>query len=496
MSGIRVTYSGLISFSIGLVGVLTGLIFTLIITRELSQEEFGTWSLIGGLTGYVLILEPIISYWTTREIARNKKSGKTAILSSGIFSAMAIPIYFLIVILFVTHSNVDKNILLFSAILIPVLFFRHVLASINFGYKPQVVSYGLLVFEVTKIPVALFLIYFMNMGVYGAIITAFVAGISSIFVQIILSYEKMKGEFSFQSFKKWIKLFWLPTYPRLSEIISNSDIVIFTLIIGSIEALSFWVVAMAIGGVILHSTKISKAIYPKLLGGGKKEYLQENIVRVFYFSIPLVVMTIVFARPALFTLNPIYEDAVIVVWIISILVFLRMLSNVFNLSVSGIEKVDLNDKATVKDYIKSKLFYLPTLRIIQRGIYLIILAIVLLLVQSEKFSDLYLVTIWALIALFSQIPYTVYLFVITKKEFKLKINLKPIFKYTFASIISFGISYILMNEYLEYKTSVFEFLPQMFVFMILGITIYFIITFLIDLKTRNLVKKILLEIKK
>ena len=76
MSGIRVTYSGLISFSIGLVGVLTGLIFTLIITRELSQEEFGTWSLIGGLTGYVLILEPIISYWTTREIARNKKSGK------------------------------------------------------------------------------------------------------------------------------------------------------------------------------------------------------------------------------------------------------------------------------------------------------------------------------------------------------------------------------------------------------------------------------------
>jgi O-antigen/teichoic acid export membrane protein len=496
MSGVRVTYSGLISFSVGLIGVFTGLVFTLIITRELSQEEFGTWSLIGGLTAYVLIFEQIISYWTTREIARNERSGKTAMVSGGMFSLGAIPLYFLIIILFVTQADVDKNILLFGVILVPALFFRHILAAINFGYKPQIVSYGLLAFELTKIPAAVFLIYFLNMGVYGAIITAFVAAVVSIIIQIILSYEKIKGEFNFEILKKWLKLFWLPTYPRISEILSNSDIIIFILIIGVVEPLAFWASAMAVAGIILHSAKISKAIYPKLLGGGKKEFLQENLIRVFYFSIPLIAISMTFARPALFALNPIYEIAVPIVWILSILVFLRMLSNVFTFSISGIERVDTKENVTFMDYIKSKLFFLPTLRIIQRGGYLAILATVLLLIQPHKISDVYLVTIWAVVALVSQIPYTVYLFVMVQREFKPKIDLMSISKYIFASVISFGTSYLLMNKYLVYKASIFEFLPEFIQFLALGTCLYLVITYLIDFRTRKLTKLILQEIKK
>jgi len=64
LSGIRVTYSGLIAFVIGLVSVFTGLAFVLIVTRRLSPEEFGTWALLGTIIGYLLISERIISYWT------------------------------------------------------------------------------------------------------------------------------------------------------------------------------------------------------------------------------------------------------------------------------------------------------------------------------------------------------------------------------------------------------------------------------------------------
>ena len=93
MSGIRVTYSGLISFVFGISSVITGLIFTLIVTRNLTQTEFGTWSLIGGLTSYVLIINPIIAYWTTREIARGNKIAKTSLLSSSSLSILAVGIY-------------------------------------------------------------------------------------------------------------------------------------------------------------------------------------------------------------------------------------------------------------------------------------------------------------------------------------------------------------------------------------------------------------------
>ena len=55
MSSIRVTYSGLITFVLMLVSIVTGLIFTLIVTRRLDQIEFGLWSLIGGIIAYSLI---------------------------------------------------------------------------------------------------------------------------------------------------------------------------------------------------------------------------------------------------------------------------------------------------------------------------------------------------------------------------------------------------------------------------------------------------------
>ena len=60
MSGIRVTYSGLISLVVGALGTVTGLIFILIVTRTLSVQEFGTWGLIISLFSYVILFEPVV----------------------------------------------------------------------------------------------------------------------------------------------------------------------------------------------------------------------------------------------------------------------------------------------------------------------------------------------------------------------------------------------------------------------------------------------------
>lgn len=82
---IRVMYSGLFFFIVGIITIVTGLAFMLIVTRSLNQQEFGTWTLITGLIFYVTLIQPITSYWIIREVARGEKSGKTAILSLHIF---------------------------------------------------------------------------------------------------------------------------------------------------------------------------------------------------------------------------------------------------------------------------------------------------------------------------------------------------------------------------------------------------------------------------
>ena len=151
MSNVRVTYSGLIAFVISIGSVFTGLIFTLIVTRQLTQIEFGMWSLIGGLTAYVFVVQPIIGYWVTREIARDQESGKTALVSNNIFMTIGVIIYVIIVYVVGSQSDADLNILLFAAILIPVNFLQSIISSIGMGFKPHVVQYGFLVFELSKI---------------------------------------------------------------------------------------------------------------------------------------------------------------------------------------------------------------------------------------------------------------------------------------------------------------------------------------------------------
>ena len=105
MSGIRVAYTGFITFAIRIASIVTGLIFTLIVTRQLSVEEFGTWGLINGIIIYAIIIHPIVSYWSTRETARGGNTGKTAISTTGVFSSIGILIYLIVAYVVGIQSN-------------------------------------------------------------------------------------------------------------------------------------------------------------------------------------------------------------------------------------------------------------------------------------------------------------------------------------------------------------------------------------------------------
>ena len=495
MSGIRVTYSGIISFVIGIVSIFTGLVFTLIVTRQLSQEEFGTWALIGGLTTYALILRPIISFWSVREIARGEKSGKTAILSTNLIAAIGIMVYLIITYFFGEQTGVDRTILLFATILIPVEFIRNELSRIAQGSQPHVQEYGLIVFELTKIPIALVLIYFLDMGLIGLIITSVIATCSSITILLIRTLDQIRGKFNKKYLKKWFKLFWIPMYPTISQIILISDVAMFTLFTGSVSGLAYWAAANAVSRFVNNSAKLGKAVYPKLLGGAKKQVFEKNLILILYFAFPLSATSIVFAKPALFILNPIYDIAVMVVIFLIPMIFLRMLSQLFQSALGGTENVDTKENSTFKDYIKSKLFFLPTIDIIQKAIYLSSLVVMLIIFVPIIESEIYLVMYWAIIALSTQIPFTIYYYVLLKKEFKPKFNMKTIFKYLLSSIFVFGSTFVLMEEFLEYKESIFEFFPQFLIFLSLGVISYLVLTSIIDSKTRVLFRSVIEEIK-
>ncbi|MGH1522500.1 MAG: hypothetical protein ACRBB2_09170 [Nitrosopumilus sp.] len=493
MSGIRVTYSGFITFVIGISTIVTGLIFTLIITRELSAEELGIWTLIGGLLVYAVVIEPVISYWTTREIARGGKSAKTALISSSILSTVGISIYLIAVFVVSFETEIDSNVLYFGIILIPITFINRTLSAINYGWKAHTASYGILGFEISKIPLGFLFVYQFDMGVFGAILALTLAYVGSSIILGIFAREKIHEALNFSFVKKWFRLFWISLFPQITNFILKLDVLIFTILTGSVIGLAYYTVSITIGSLVIQSAGISRAVYPKLLSENKIEILQENLTRVFYFAFPLTAISLVFMKPALYALNPIYDVAATVVLFMTLKMFTTNIFSIFYQALLGIEKVDVDERSTFRDYAKSKLFLLPTINIIRSIVYISGLTTLLLTIGTE-FSDLDLVILWTIIALVTEIPFTLYSYLLVRRSFQLRFNVKAILKYIFSTIVVFLPMYFITNEYLYYTVSIFEFLPQLIIFVGTSIGLYLITTYLVDEKTRELLKMIINEI--
>ncbi|MCV0399645.1 MAG: hypothetical protein K5785_06575 [Nitrosarchaeum sp.] len=495
MSEIRVTYSGLISFVIGIVGIFTGLIFTLVITRNLNSLEFGTWNLINNFFGYVIILEPIVSYWATREVSRKISSGTTAIITSGIMSCLGILFYILIVYFVGNNTDANVEVLTWGIILIPFIFITRTLSAINLGYKPQIISYGLLTYSSVQIPTILYFIYYLDMGVIGIIFSSLCAYISNILVQAYLGKTQIKNNFNYKFIKKWFKLSWIPLFPGLYTFISLLDVTIFSLLTNSVIGLAFWGACMAIATMISQSGNISRSVYPKILSNDNSSYLKDNFSLLLYFAIPLTLLGIYFSKPLLFALNPEYVIASPVLFFISIFVLFNTLNTTFYSILLGTEKIDLNENVKSTNYLKSKLFSLPLILMFQYGSYISILTITLFFLISSNYSQIDLVIIWSIIALITHFPFTVYFILQLKKTVDFNIDYLRIIKFLMIGIFSFGSISLLFDNFLDYDQNLFNFIPHILTFVFMGLTVYFILTLITDPLTRLLVKNIIKEIR-
>ena len=469
------------------------MVLTIVLTRSLTPAEYGTWGLITNIIGYALIIEPIVSYWATRQIARKNLVGKTAIFSSMTFSCGGIIIYILISYIFGYTTDANNSVLIFSVVLIPIMFLNKTLMAINFGWKPHIVSYGMLAYGITQIPFSLLFVLHLDMGVSGIIISTFIANTASVIIYAIYARNIIRAKIQIDYLKRWIKLSWLPLlYPGVWRIMTILDIAIFSLIIGSMAGLAFWVVSLTLPLLIAQAATISRAVYPKLIGEKKNEYISSNITLFFYFLIPLTALSIIFARPILFALNPIYEQAYLVAIFASLFTFFAAMSHIFQLFLTGQENVDADQGSRFKDYIKSKLFIVPSILILQYIVYLVILTVIFVIFKDE-YSELQLVTYWSITALITSIPFSIYLFSLVKKNFALQLETKLIMKYLGVSIMVFGLIYIISEKFLVYTESIFEFIPQLLLFVTIAVVGYLVITYLVDLRIRKLFSAIINE---
>ena len=496
MSNIRVTYSGLIAFTVTMISVVTGTIFIIIVTRRLDPADFGLWTLIGSLVSYVTIIEPIVTYWTTRQIARGEKVGKTAIATSGLFSKVGLGIYTIIALYVSETLGSDLNILLLASFLIPISFMNNILNSICAGFKPQSIPYGILSFELTKIPVGYLLVIIIPMGIIGVLISTIIANTVKMSLLLIHASSELFVSFKRSFAKFWLRMSWLTLYTSIHGFIYKLDVLIFSLVTGSLVGLAFWGVASAASNFVGYSGTISQGLFPKILATGKSEFAEENLKKSLYFAIPLVGLSVVFAKPALHVLNPIYIDGVYIVSILAIRLLVNVITGFYFGVLESYERVDLDKQASFRQFLHSRIFTVPTLWLIYSIIYISSLSLFLFLIWTPEMLDSDTVIIWSLILLGVNIPFMMYGLIKAKKSHNIDFPFKDTAKYVGITIIAAIIVQILLETTLTYPPSIWDFIPEVLPLVFLGGGIYFGISFIIDKTTRKLFRSIIDELIK
>jgi len=493
MSSVRVRYSGLVAISMGFGSVATGVIYALIITRMLEPEELGMWSLIGGILGYFLVSESLISYWSVRQIARENEVGRTALASSTVFSFGLVPVYLVYVMSIADASSVDRTVLMLGVLLLPAAYIGNTLNRINTAHMPQAASYGNIIFASAKIPLALAFVAYFDLGVEGAIITVLLAHFAKIAQQAYYARSRLRSSISLRAVRFWLTNSWISLYHMLPLYIYRIDSVLFLLITNSVIGLAYYHVAVIIARLIYNASHVFHGLYPKLLSGGSPDHAKEIFTLTMYFAIPLLALTVIFSKPALFALNPLYADASLIVILFSIRMFFHVPIMLFEQILKGVEGVDIKENPTFKELLHSGLFSISTVQSIRSAAYIGLLVGGLAMLSLA--SDQEYVIWWAIAAIVVEIPVILFWWNQMRKRSLFSFPASHIAKYSAATVIFVMIYHVTSDHIIVYHQSIYAFLPGMVLQVLVCVGAYAGVTYATDKKIRRLVSSVIREIR-
>ena len=252
----------------------------------------------------------------------------------------------------------------------------------------------------------------MGLGLDGAILVVFVAHLINIIVQLRYARLHLTVPLNFVYLKGWIRQAWIPLYGRIPGVLNTLDIIVYTVIIGSVVGAAYYAAALVITRIVGRAGWISQALYPKLLADDNKDYIPENFRWVMYFVIPLVILAVLFSRHVMFLLNPEYAGAWMAGVLLAFGMFLRVIMTFLRMVLMGTDDVDVDERPSVSTLLKSRLFLVGTVENIYYSIYLAVLATSLYIFRD--LSELELVVIWSSVMLAVSTPFLFYYIILVR----------------------------------------------------------------------------------
>jgi len=478
-SQIRLRYSGMILFAFRLFSVGTSLLFTLMITRSVSPEDYGIYGNFGDVISYFTLASTVIPFWVTRFVARGHPgSSKTGLVANLSVAAISALIYLFMLGWIMSAFQIGGEYFAFYSAGVALIFAAHlsaVLEAILYSKRPEALGFGLFVFEISRVFFGFLIILVLRFGLIGILLSHVTAILIQSIFYLRLLMREFVGDIRWDYVREWLKGSLLNIYGIIGgRILTLANIFLF-IYCGELSR-AYYGASSAIASIIGYSSSLAFALYPKLLSGAEAKDVELSLKMVLMFAIPMSLGAITLSEEILLILGQSYGPA----WRALIILALNMLvsapSSVFDSVISGMERLDAEAKISYRGVVRSRLFLLLTLYYVQAAI---VTPLSYAIFSSVSLDALAAVVYLAIISTIANIIITLAKYALAKRCLKFSIPWASIAKYLGVSLIMALILYLLQTP-ARLTITVAK--------TLFGGLVYFLILLAVDRETREIAR--------
>jgi len=357
-------------FGSRIVSVFTGLAFVVMAARWIGPGGLGLWEFIIDLVTFASYPVSLVAFWATRDVARGKGVGRTAVALSMAMSAGGVGIYFVFTAL--TYQRVSGVLLpfLLGSLLVPLGYLSQVSGAIILGHRPSGQAWAVLAAEIPKLVVAYVGLYVYRGGIDAVILALFASYFAQAAVSAFLIRRVLGEGLDLSHGRRWLKFAWLPALSTLPSVVGIADTFVASLFFGT-TIVGYYQSAFLVASVVGYSTSLAYSLYPLMLRGGNTRLPAITLEFALLFGLPMAVGASVLAAPILFLLGPRYVVASSGMIILAAMFVVTIVSTILDQTLLGTEKVDEKGVGTIGEYAKSNLLYVPLANLSSMVVYIV-----------------------------------------------------------------------------------------------------------------------------
>jgi len=495
MSSVKLKLPGMIFFASNFYSLFTGLAFTIIVTRSLTINEFGLWSMISQYIAYTAIpLSSIASFWIVRYVATGfKQAPSSGVFFAIILSFIGLPLYSAVALWAGMSFSQPLYFIILATPQVVTYILLGALSSIATGISPEQIGISSIIFETSKVALAYLLVRLLSRGLEGAIISVIVAQLIQM-VYLLTIFRKLIGRQLIDGSltKKWFKLSWLPLYELLSGIVGGLDVIIARIISMTDALVGVRSVACISGSFPRYAFSLTLSLYPRILGTTDNHAWSRDVEEMLRF-ISLIAIPITFGNIALMDIilgifGKNYIPTLAAATIIAIAQLIGLIGSITDPVLRGSERIDVQNYASSRDYLESTIFKLVTVNNFSAIAYVLAVATALMFWNN---GDIYTAALYWNLASFINIPFLAYkVKMMHKIGVKMKFPTGNIIKYLASSTLML-IIVLTLKSILEpyFSGNTIGLISQVLLLTILGALFYTALVLLTDSYARKIYRE-------